>query len=705
MAAPTFSYLRQFVNLNIAEGENAAKRVDADYVNEFGIDIARATSDRMASGDKADNGAGGAARCIMTLRSDSSRLGLIKNGDWYKVTELATGAVWTGTAQADDVIAFSTAGGGGDGALMEGAAPGNYSLDAFIDDLRVEIHHQLHSKTQVQQLNLDDAAIGGLDTAHLLRPGGAVVENEMVADQARFLIDHGAAGDHNAGVIDEPQFADTAFENFNYANILANGGAEVGYAGAGDPTVSIGDNAPFYWSGVAGRLPGNGPYITIAQIYEGRHSCYVGFTAANQAIDLEFDPLEFDITQHVGKWVALTIAVWATIANSITVGFNGAVGPEDQSAQGGNAGAWTIMTHIMQIDAAETGLTVRCVNEEPGGNDTYFDAAITVFGTKPVAFKRSTWEDGALEARHVSVYNLALNSLFSYWTNGAAAPPDCYEDVGTCVTIQEAANVARGDFSAEVVLPDNAGTFRHTLGYSTTNLLAEALQSRYVTAKFQVLWIAGTKNLWVTLRSNVGVNDVTVEIDLDSCTPNFVTCAVIAFEVEAAATDIYLEFENLDAGAGAIEFYLDDVQLTATPWPCPPVIPNYWEIEVVEWTYAGSCNPVADTHLFKGIVGVFATNVGVQAGFYGVPLRVYVECNVTPAAAITFNLLQNAVPIDAITLTNPATEAQTHTNVPAWNRVIPSDNIGVVAVAGGSATEDIVVRWVFLKSAANTSEC
>lgn len=708
MASPTCSWLQQFANLGIGAGEVAALRVDAIYINAMGTDIIRANAERASHGDKAVDAGSAAGRCSVSLRSDSNRTGVIKNGDWYKVTELATGSVWTGTAQADDVIAFGTLPAGFDGILREGVAPGNYAAPAFIDDLRIEIRHQLHSSTQAQELNLDEASAGGLDTAVIERPGGAILETDIAASEVSYAIGHNlGTGAHNDGVIDEATFADTAFENFNYANLLANGGAEVGHGAVGDG-LSYADNLPFYWSGVAGRLPTNGTYITSAQVYEGRHSCIANYGAANQAVDLEFDPLEFDVTQHVNKWVALTVAVRATVADSITVGFNGAVGPEDQSAAGGNAGAWTIMTHVMQINGGETGLTVRLVNTFAGGNVTYFDAAITVLGTKPVGFKRSRWEDGALEARHVSVYNLAINHLFSYWTNGVAADPDTWTSLGTCVTIQNAANYARGHFSAAVTLPDNAGTLRHTLGYSPANRLAEGLRNRFVTAKFQVLWhTAGTKNLHVTLRSNVGGNSVTEIIDLVSCQPNFVPCAVIALEVDAAATDVYLEFENLDAGAGQITFYLDDVQITATPWPCAPVIPNYFEIETETWGYNGTCDAsLGAVDLFRAGVGNWGTNLGHQLGFFGVPLRAYAEANGGPAAAVTtFTLLVNGAGFSTVAITNPATAGMAHTNVPgAWGLILPTDFIRVEATVGSTAVDDPVVRWVILKSAANTSE-
>lgn len=708
MASPTCDYLQPFANLGIGAGEVAALRVDATYINAFGLDLARSQGVRMSSGDVAVDAGSIVGQCVVSLRSDSSRTGIIKAGDYFTVVELSTGTVWAGTCSVDDIVSFSTLGVGVDGMLYEGVAPGNYALPAFIDDLRIEIRHQLIRKIQVQDINLADGDVGALQTNNILRPGGAVLENDFAAEEARFLVDHGAAGDHNAGVIEEDDFADTAFENFNYANLLANGGAEVGFGAAGSPDPDTADNPPFYWSMVFGREP-NALYITNAQAYEGRCSCRADFAAANQAVDLEFDPLEFDVAQHVGKWVALTVAVRATVADSITVGFNGAVGGEVQSAQGGNAGAWTIMTYITQIDAAETGLIVRLVNQEPGVNVTYFDAAITVLGSKPVAFKRSTWEDGALEARHVSVYNLALNHLFSYWTNGNLADPDTWESLGTCVTIQGAGagNYTRGDFSADVTLPDNAGTFRQTLGYSPGNKLAEALRSRYVTAKFSVLWIAGAKNLWVTLRSNVGGNFERVIIDLPSCQPNFVPCAVIALEVDAAATDIYLEFENGDAGAGQIDFYLDDVQITATPWPCPPVIPNYFEIETETWGYQGTCDAsLGAVDLFRADVGQWGTNLGHQLGYYGVPLRAYAEANGGPAVGVTtFTLLVNGAAVGTVPITNPATAGMAHANAPGlWSRILPTDFIRIEASVGSPAVDDPVIRWVILKSAANTSE-
>ena len=162
MASPTCSWLRQFVNLGIGAGEVPALRVDATYFNTFGTDLLRAVSDRMSSGDKAADAGSGAARCVLTLQSDSSRTGQIKNGDFYKVTEIATGSIWTGYAQADDVIAFGTLPAGADGILREGVAPGLYNAPAFWADLRIEIRHQVDSHTQAQQINLDNAAAGGL---------------------------------------------------------------------------------------------------------------------------------------------------------------------------------------------------------------------------------------------------------------------------------------------------------------------------------------------------------------------------------------------------------------------------------------------------------------------------------------------------------------------------------------------------------------
>jgi len=711
MASPTYSFLQPFVNLVPGQVEVAAKRVDADAINLFGTDLARASAVRGTYGDKAADAGSNPVRCSLTLKSDSLRTGVIKAGDWYKVTELGTGSVWTGTAQIDDVTAFSTLGGAGDGLLVEGAAPGaGYDAPAFWADLRIEIRHQLVSRVQVEQINLTDGAVGALQTNDIARPGGAILETDMAADETAFAVGHNAGtGAHNAGVIDEAMFADTAFENFNYANLLANGGAEAGEAAAGeaDPD-NILFNPPFYWSAVAGREP-DALFLTTTTPYEGRYCCQATFSAANQAVDQEFDPLEFDVTQHRGKYVALTVAVLAAEADSIKVGFNGAVGAEDLCATaGGVAATWTILTHIMQIDALETAITARCVNQFAGANVTLFDAAITVLGSKPVAYSRSTWEAGAIRARDASIFNLALNNLFSYWTNGVAVDPDCWESGGLATCIQEAvaANVARGDFSAHVTLPDDAASFSHRVGYSPTNKCAEALRGRYVTAKFKVKWVAGTRNLHATLLSNVAGNSKTISIDLPNAA-DFNPCAIIALEVGAAATDLYLQFENLDAGAPTpIEFYLDDVQITPTPWPCAPIIPNFWTIQTEEWTYSGSCDPtMGDVDLFKGNVGIFAVNQGVQAGFYGVALRVYVESNTAPAVATTFDLIHLGAPIDSITLTNPATEAQAHTNAPgAWNRITPENNLRVLAAAGGSAVEDVVVRWVFLKSAANTSE-
>lgn len=708
MASPTYSFLQQFVNLLVGQTEVAAKRVDADYINAFGTDILRGYGIRMCCGDKAADAGSDANNCRLTLNSDSGNTGIIKAGDYFVVVELGTGSVWEGTAAADDVITFSTLGAGVDGRLYEGAAPAFYNAPAFWNDLRIEIRHQRERKIQHQEMNLDEASFGGLDTAVIERPGGAFLEVDLAADEARFLVDHGAAGDHNAGVIEEDDFADDAFETFNYDNILANGGAELGPGAGGGLAASDTplENPPFYWTPVLGREP-NTIWHTNVNVYEGRLCALIDFTAANQAVDLAFDPVEFDVTQHVGKYVALTITVRPTNADSIEVGFNGAVGGEDLSAAGGNAGAHTILTHVMQINGAETGLTARVNNDFAGANATYVDAAITVLGSKPVAYKRSSWELDALKARHGSIYDLALNGYFSHWTNGAAAEPDCWELQGTATCIQEAvaANVARSDYSAEVVLPDNTAVFAQRLGWAPTNNLAEILRGRYITAKFKVKWIAGTRNLHVTLRSNVGGNTITEIIDL-SVAVNFITCAVIALQIDAAATDVWLEFANLDIGVGQIEFYLDDVQITPTPWPCAPLIPNYWSIQTEEWTYSGSLDPsLADVDLAKGDVYVHAVNLGVQAGFYGVPLRVFVECNVGPAVATSFQLMSNGVLIDAITITNPATEEQIHVNTPGlWNRVIPTDNLQVTAVIGGSPVEDVVVRWIFLKSAADGSE-
>ena len=122
----------------------------------------------------------------------------------------------------------------------------------------------------------------------------------------------------------------------------------------------------------------------------------------------------------------------------------------------------------------------------------------------------------------------------------------------------------------------------------------------------------------------------------------------------------------------------------------------------------GMCDPsLAAVDLSYGMVSAFTTNDGPQAGFHCVPLRCYVECEVGPAVATTFEIMINGAGTGLLmTLTNPATEAQFHSNVlPPFCRITPSDNIKVMALMGGSPVDDPVVTWVFLKCADNSSEC
>ena len=710
MASPTYSYLQQFVNLVLGEGENAAKRVDATYVNDLATDICRSIAERMACGDHAvDTGGSGAAQTVVWIYSDSDRLGLIKAGDWFKVTELATGSIWTGTISVDDICSFSTLGAGVDGLLVEGIAPPNYAAPAFINDLRFEFRHALHSKTQMQQLNLDAAAVGGLDTAVIERPGGAFLEVDLAALEVAFAVEHNlATGFHDDGIIDEANFTPECFNNMNFGNnLLANGGAELSPGAAGESGgfgVAVVETAPFYWAGVAGRMPGGGIFSTSTQAYRGQRSCRCDFTANLQAVDIELLP-DLDITQYRGMDVALSVRVMVGVADSMTVGFNGAIGGEDLTADlVGTVGAWVVSIHNITIDAAETGLTARVVNNFAGVNTVYIDAAIVVRGTKAPEYSLSTWERDALNARDGSIIDLACNGNFEYWTNGVAVDPDCWETFGLATVAQDTVVFAKDLYSADVTLPDNAAGFRHTVGYVGTSNVGVYMRERYVTAKFKVQWVAGTRFLHATLRTNIGGNTVTEVIDLPAAVGTFIPCAVIRLEVDPAATDIFLEFENLDIGVPTpIQFNLDDVQITPTPWPCAPIIPSYWTLEIMAWSFYGVCDPaLAAVDLAKGDVYLFTTNLGVQAGFYGTLLRMYAEAEVGPAAAaIDFDITANgAAAFGTVTITNPATEGQSHINAPppgGWTLVNPADNLQVTARIGGTACEDVVVRAVFLR--------
>jgi hypothetical protein len=674
MASPTVSWCQQFVNLLVGQGEVPAKRVDATYINALATDICRAIAERMSSGDKAVDAGSGINQTIITLYSDSNRISQIKAGDWFQVTELATGSVWTGTCSVNDVISFSTLGVGVDGQLMSGAAPADYSAAAFIDDLRIEIRHQLHHEVQMQEINLTDGDVGALQTDDLLRPGGAVLETDLTTLETAFTTEHTSpAGDHLPEIISNEVLDVDCFapdmDTYESVENLVDGDFEYDDDGDGvvrgwlpylaPPTVDL--TPPAGGSAHGARCQrvitaGAGPGINAYADYR-----------------LHYLPSDFQ-----NKEISFSALIYATNAGSVVMEVNDGVAVTNQAV--GTAGAWAWFHFSHTANAAATTAEFRIYANQA---TTFYVAAVdTHLGRLNWGYHNAP--AGAVDRllKPSSYENYLPNSDFKDWTalwGGAAAPPPDWWTVaaGAPVIARNAANWVVGQqYSMDVTMNLGDAIQTATINGRDMRLLGVYTREGIHYVSFFHYGVVGPPQFTVAMNDGIAAPTTA------NVTPTVGAWRRFLMPVYVDPLSVGQTITITCNNPGQVIF-------DGPMWTFGQVPTEYKPSSVLQ--------PYVKDFVHAGAIPAFPQNMTSHGSLLDIIVpsdmyihRLMVDCGVAPGgvAVDTYDVTQNAVAVGiTVTIAGAATVGGTH--VPGGFLYNQGDLLQVLMTPGGGATMDI----------------
>lgn len=436
----TISYDQQFVNLGIGAGEVAALRVDANYINAAFTDVERSAGKCVkAHGDDAVDAGSGVGICVISIRSDSGRIGLVQAGDRIKVVS-AAGAEWCGTAAIDDVISFNTNGVGADARLYLGAAPADYSDPVFIDGLRLFFEPLgLGGHVHNDEINFDETSFGGVALDDINRPGGTNAETDLAALIAAYdSVANGhnllGGGVHRNEVISNAALNIDAFEDECLENIIDGRFEE------DDDNDGVVNGWEVYNGAVCAR--------SAAFVRRGVWSQSVVAGVGNDGIRAYADDrLYTPATDFQSRTVSFGAWVYATVNNTVILEIFDGVGTTTRAA-GGTAGSWVWLQVERTCDPAANILDVRIYGSV--GTTFYVDGAIAKFGRLNFGYIDSPGSMMDLFMGHSDYENWMPNSDFKDWTNGLAVVPDFWTVAAGAPVIARSAVVIRGSFSMSV---------------------------------------------------------------------------------------------------------------------------------------------------------------------------------------------------------------------------------------------------------------
>lgn len=654
------SWLEQFLNLLVGQGEVAAKRVDAVKVNAMGTDILRGMGIRLAHGDDATDAGSDATKTVITVKSDSGRTGVVQAGDGFLVRDsLATGW-WLGTASADNIISFNTNGVGVDGLLVRGAAPGNYAAPAFIAGLHIVIIPQGSFYIPRHWIDFTDGNVGAVQTDDLIRPGGANLEITLAALETAFAVAHNpATGAHLPNVIDNANLAadalliegdenliDGRFEFDDDDDGLANGWL-VYNTPTGLALINTDQRIGAWCEEITTDQPNDGIYTIprYPHIYQDYLDDDVSFGA--------FVKPTVDNTVVLEIWDGVT-------ATNVTVG---------------QAGVWNYYPVTHHVAAAATCLYFRI-----------YSTQATVFRVDGAKAKRGRLQAGYTSCISEVVYDISsqsdyengmLNGHFMDWTNttnpAAALPPDWWINGANppAVITQDAANFLFGLYGFGLNL-----ALAQSVIYNFLNPTDYQGQNCYLTGYY--VGVAGVDEITITISDGV----VPVPTNILPVVGQWKRF-VIPYSVNAAAAALSVEVSNL-AGGAAVDFVLDGLMWTRGIIPTefkPAALPKLFKWDFVHVGVIG-----AGTMMSHGsVLDVFP----VPSRCYIHKIRVY--SSVAPGGAVvdSYELFQNGAATGLIaTVTGANNAGQIHNPVPIV--FAPGDRRQInIAPGGGSAAADI----------------
>jgi len=540
----TCSWLQQFVDLLVGEGEVAAKRVAATSVNAMGTDIERGVGLKLAHGDDATDAGSGVNQTVITVKSDNARTGVVQAGDMVLVRDfLGTGWWWIPAVSADNIVSFSTLGLGVDGLLVRGAAPADYSDAGFIDGLHIVIFPQGSFYIPKDLLDFTDGEPGAVQTDDLVRPGGVVLEAFLTAIEAAFNTTHDAiTGHHLPNVIDNANLEPETLLLEGDENIIA-GRFEYDDDDDGLANRWLLYNTP---TGVA-LVPADHRIGALAQqIITGQPQDGI-YTEPNYPHVYE-DFLDDD--------VCFGIYVTATEADTVVLEVFDGVGTTAR-APGGTIGATVFLAMTHHVDLGATCLRFRVWGNKVAPGTTFrVDGAKACRGRLQKGYTSCISEVVYDISSHLDYENGILNGDFTDWTNttnpAAAAPPDWWVNGANppANITRDAVNVLYGVYGFQMTLG-----LGESVVYNFLNPLDYRGQDCYLTGRY--LGIVGVDRVSIIIDDGVAPVTTTILPAPAVAWKRF----VIPYHVDAAAAALSLELINLGGGA-AIQFVIDGLMWT-----------------------------------------------------------------------------------------------------------------------------------------------
>ncbi len=656
----TISNLQQFVNLGIGAGEVAALRVDATSINAMGTDILRTIGKPTAHGDDAVDAGSGVGICIISIRSDSGRIGLVQVGDKIRIIA-ASGAEWIGTATIDDVISFNTNGVGADARLYAGVAPADYSNAGFIDGLRI-FTEPLGRATYVHfdDLNLDEASFGGIHLGRFNLSTGANAETELVNATTDLYNIMAPGGGLLPSVVPNAAITPTAFVTESWDNGF-DGGFEFDD-----------DN-----DGLANDWVVFGAPLALSRVTPGIYGYWSQRvqTAPTTGIQRSFE-YPYIIANFMGREVTFAIDVIATVNDTVFVEIDDGVGITT-SPVGGVAGARTTLYVTRTIDAAPMVVIFRVYSDVATTFDC--DGANWKYGRLPMLYKPSTPEIIKALSRDHNPKNVVPNGDFKSWTRGAAALPDWWVAGGMAPTAiaRDAVNFRYGTYGFQMTLNVGESAYVDVPDYLILRRDAAIDQPNYLS-----FWYYGIANV---VALDAIIDDGIMPPATYPFTPVVGTWQPLIIPVYSDITPLSRFRVTIQhtAAIAACQFVVDGFMVTNGL----PAGFNCADFPVLKWDFV---KPGA-------IAAAIMFHEGAQLDAFRVPStclvhRLWVQSITAPGAVVdTYTVQQNgAAGALAATVVGAATQGQNH--LPGGVLFAEGDLIQVLmAPGGGSAAANIGV--------------
>jgi len=652
----TCSWLQQFVNLLVGEGEVAAKRVDATAVNAMGTDIERGIGLKLAHGDDAVDAGSGFNQTVITVKSDNARTGVVQAGDMVLVRDSGgTGWWYIPAVSADNIVSFNDLGPGTDGWLVRGLRPFDYSAAGFIDALHIIIFPQGSFYIPKYLIDFTDGEPGAVQTDDLVRPGGVVLEAFLNAIELAFNAAHDAiTGAHLPNVIDNANLDPETLLLEGDENIIAG---RFEYDDDDDGLAN-------------GWLLYNTPTLVSLGVADHRIGALAQQIITGQPQDGIYTEPDYPHTYEdfLDDDVSFGIYVAATEADTVVLEVFDGVGTTTRAA-GGTVGATVPLAVTHHVAPGATCLRFRVWGNKPVPGTTFrVDGAKACRGRLQKGYTSCIGEVVYDISSHLDYEDGILNGDFTDWTNttnpAAAAPPDWWINGANppANITRDAVNFLYGVYGYQMTLNLNQSVI-----YNFLNPLDYRGQDCYLTGRY--LGIAGVNRPSITIDDGVAPTTTTI-LPVVGGWKRF----VIPYHVDATAAVLSLEIANLDAGV--IQFVIDGLM---------------WTRGIVPAEFKPASAPKVFSWDFNHTGAIAGTNMSLNGTLLEAVIKnrlivhkLYVYNNTAPGMGSidTYDVMLNGAPSGlSLNMAGVAVDGAVH--LPAGVLYVPSDRLQVLMTPDG----------------------